>query len=416
MTSIRGEEYPEFTLQDPTGGVVAHLSGPVGERVKRGQLVEIEGATDPVPPHPRVRVRDFKVLGEGVLPEPVKAGIDEMMSGALDCTYVEFSGVVRRSKVEESIIPTRIVLDFGPEDRRLAVWVSHFDEALQSKLVPDAAVTVRGICNTWRSASFQPVSTFIAVADPLAVRIDRLAGEVALKPMEEVVLLAADDFRSHRTRVDGTVTMAWPDGQVVIQSAGAAAIRVKAAEATGLRPGDRVEAMGFPTRRDGRLVLEDAVFGEAGGRSEVAAEKVTARKLEARMKTEDLEARLVSIQAVFQGAVLENGSQVISLRGDGLDFQAFLPKGEALPNGLEAGDKVGVTGVCRVIWSEKALRFGRTADRFDLQLNDAEAIVLRGGRAWWTQGRLAALAGGIFVVLVGSVIWSMVLGRRAGSR
>lgn len=415
VTSVRGEEYPEFTIQDGTGGVVAHLKGPVGERVKPGQVVEIEGVTDDTPPHPRVRVRNFVVKESAALPEPVKAGVDEMASGALDCMYVEFSGVVRRAKEEESIIPTRIVLDFGPEGRRLAVWVSHYDESLREKLVPDAAVTVRGVCNTWRSASFQPVSTFVVVSDPGTIRIDREAGEVAERSMNDLLTGEADDFRSHREKVRGVVTLAWPDGQVVLQE-GESAIRVRAGEATGLRPGDEVEATGFPTRREGRMVLEDAVFSETGKRGEVLPLQVTGRGLEARMKREDLEARLVEMTAVFGGVVREGGAQVALLRDGDLEFRTSLGKGESLPADLEAGDKVEVTGVCGVTWSEKARRFGRTADGFELQLQDGGAIRMTGGKAWWTQGRLVALAGGIFAVLVGSLGWSMVLRKRVGKR
>ncbi len=418
VTSVRGEDYPDFTMQDATGGIVVQLAGPVGGRVRPGQKVEAAGVTDTGMPYPRVKADSFRVTGQDVLPQPVKAGVSEMASGALDCTYVEFSGVIRRAQVEESIVPTRIVLDFGPEDRRLAVWVSHFDEGLREKLVPDAAVTVRGVCNTWRSASFQPVSTFIVVADPQAVRIDQEGGgEAAMRPMQEVLSLPADDFRARRERVEGRVTLAWPDGQVVIQEEGGAAIRARALGAgTALRPGDRVEATGFPTRRDGRVVLEDAVFTEAAGGSVVTPERMTAGKLAERLKKQDLEARLVRMPAVFRRAALEDGSRVISLEDGGREVMAFLPRGMPLPKDLAAGDKVEVTGVCRAIWSEKALRFGRSADKFELQLQDGDSIVLRSAASWWTPRRLAGLAAGIFAVLVGSVIWSLVLRRRVGRR
>ena len=166
VTSIRGSEFPEFTLQDETGGVVAHLDGPVGERVKVGQRVEIEGTTDEKPPSPRLDVRKLTVHEMVGLPAPIQVNPADLRDGSMDCQYVEFPGVIRKVVTEENIPPIRLILDFGLPDQRLSVWVSHFNEQHEKRLQPDAEVRVRGVCNSWRRLNHQPSTPLDTVANP----------------------------------------------------------------------------------------------------------------------------------------------------------------------------------------------------------------------------------------------------------
>ncbi len=413
VTSVRGEEFPEFTLQDGTGGVIGQLDGKVGSRIVAGQKVEIEGVTDFRAPSPRVRV-DKLVVGPVVgMPEPLKVNPADLKDGSKDCSYVEFSGVIRSVGIEESVPPTRLVLDFGPSDRGLSVWVSHFDEEVKAKLRPDAEVIVRGVCNSWRSPNFQPFSTFVTVADPRQIDLVREAPvTIPERPLPELLALPVKDFLMHRERAVGVVTLVWPDGQVVLQ-AGGHAIRALSDEIPGLKLGERVEAVGFPSRMEGRLVLENTLFGRQGPAGLAEPEEIGPKQLIAESGRIDREGRLLRISGVFREGIRDGGKLLLVVESERRKFHAVLPVGEELPAGLKPSAHVALAGVCRMSYSDYSRRFGRAPDQFELQLQDARAITLIGKESWWTMERLLLV---ISPVLAGSLGWAMVLRRRVRRR
>lgn len=420
VTSIRGSEFPEFTLQDETGGVVAHLDGPVGERVKVGQRVEIEGTTDEKPPSPRLDVRKLTVHEMVGLPAPIQVNPADLKDGSMDCQYVEFPGVIRKVVTEENIPPIRLILDFGPPDQRLSVWVSHFNEQHEKRLQPDAEVRVRGVCNSWRRLNHQPFTTFVTVANPDGIEVVKEApvlDALAERPLEDLLSLPVSDFMAHREKAGGVVTLSWPDGEVVIQTKDGKALRTIALSPDSRpRLGEGVNAAGFPWRTEGRLVLESADYESLGAGDLIEPESITPRKLLSEVNRVDREGILLRLSGRFLRSVREEGKWVLWF-GDGKDrqFRAMLPAGEELPETLREGTEVTLTGVCRMLFSERAKRFGRYPDGFILHLQDAGALSIQGG-SWWTQRRLAMLVGGISVVLVAAVAWALALRRRAKQR
>jgi len=416
VTSIRGDEFPEITLQDATGGLVAHLDQAVGGRIVAGQQVEIEGVTDPRAPGPRVRASALRLGPVVGMPVPLKVNPAELKDGSKDCSYIEFSGVIRRTGIQESLPPTRLVLDFGPAERPLSVWVSHFDDAVKASLQPDAEVIVRGVCNSWRGPSHQPFSTFVTVADPDQITLVRAAPSMAdgipARPLAELLALPVNDFGMHREHASGIVTLNWPDGQVVLQD-GAQSIRTFSEAPQAFRLGERVEVIGFPTRTDGTLVLENAIHTAKGSTSLVEPEEITPDELIRESSLKDREGRMLRMEGEFQQSVPHHGQLGLQIKSGRRTFQALLPPGESLPAGLAAGSQVVLAGVCRMGFSENARKFGRAPDQFILQLQDARAITLIRPDSWWTLPRLLPL---ILLLVAAPLAWAIVLRRRVRKR
>src|SRR6476646_3790693 len=63
--------------------------------ITRGDLVEVDGVTDPGQFAPIVRVSAERKLGTAATPAARPARVDELLSGGLDAQWVEVSGVVR---------------------------------------------------------------------------------------------------------------------------------------------------------------------------------------------------------------------------------------------------------------------------------------------------------------------------------
>ncbi len=95
-------EYEAAVIQDSTRGVyVSHLGSSLGEPPGMGELVEIEGVTDPGQFAPLIQARRIKRLGVGVFPLPVHSTWDQLINGSLDTQSVEIDGIVTSVRADE---------------------------------------------------------------------------------------------------------------------------------------------------------------------------------------------------------------------------------------------------------------------------------------------------------------------------
>ncbi|MBX3739825.1 MAG: sensor histidine kinase [Akkermansiaceae bacterium] len=420
--SVRGENYPDFILQDATGALAIIFGKEVGP-IAEGQMVEVAGRIDPSNTSMRI-LADRITPGEMVgLPAPVKVDAADLADGSKDCQYVELSGVIRTVHTDASLQPVRLILGLGPQDRRLTIWVSHFDEGIQEKLRPDTAVTVRGVCRSWRTLKYQPFGTFIVVTDPSSIRIDRAAAsgleDLPVRSLPEIFQLTIDDLKASRERIKGVVTLAWPDTQVVVENA-EGSMFLTTGEDLGLRPGEEVDIAGFPTRRDSRVVMEDAVVideSPATAENSITPLEITPGRLLGEAKSLDLDGRLLRIDGTFRQMMREDKLHLLIMEADdGREFQAILPVSEPLPLDLEAGARVRLHGVCRMLFTEQPVRSRSVPNSFELLLPDADAIRIIHAGPWWTTGRLLMVLATLFVILGISILWSLALRRQVSRR
>jgi signal transduction histidine kinase len=421
-TSVRGENYPDFIMQDATGALAVIFGKEVGP-IAEGQMVEVVGRIDPSNTSMRI-LADRITPGEMVgLPPPVKVDAADLADGSKDCQYIELSGVIRTVHTDASLQPVRLILGLGPQDRRLAIWVSHFDEGIQANLQPDTAVTVRGVCRSWRTLKYQPFGTFIVVTDPSSIRIDRSVppgpAELPVRSLSEIFQLTIDDLKAHRERIKGVVTLAWPDSQVVVENAGGAMFLTTGGD-VGLRPGDEVDIAGFPTRRDSRLVMEDAVVIQESpsvAENSITPLVITPGRIVREAKSLDLDGRLLGITGTFREMMREDKRHILIIGSDdGREFQALLPVSEPLPRALKSGAGVRLDGVCRMLFTDQPVRSRSVPNSFELLLPDAGAIRIIQSGPWWTTGRLRMVLAALFIILGISILWSLALRRQVSRR
>src|SRR5207245_1112065 len=100
-------QFEAVVIQDSTRGVyVSHLDSSLGEPPAIGELVEIEGVTDPGEFAPHIQARRLKRLGVGVLPQPVRSTWDQLINGSLDTQYVEFEGIITTVRADQVTVLT----------------------------------------------------------------------------------------------------------------------------------------------------------------------------------------------------------------------------------------------------------------------------------------------------------------------
>src|SRR5438552_8217418 len=118
-------------LQDSTRGIyVDGLSPALGPTPRLGELLEIDGITQPGYFAPCVHGQRITRLGEGPLPQPIHPAWDQLINGSLDTQYVEIQGLVTAVHTNGITLLThggkmRVALSGISDDA-----ISHWEDAL----------------------------------------------------------------------------------------------------------------------------------------------------------------------------------------------------------------------------------------------------------------------------------------------
>src|SRR6266704_5969128 len=76
-------------VQDATRGLyIDQLNAALGDLPSVGDLIEVEGVTDPGEFAPQVHARRLNRIGPGGLPQPVRPTWDQLINGSLDSQFV----------------------------------------------------------------------------------------------------------------------------------------------------------------------------------------------------------------------------------------------------------------------------------------------------------------------------------------
>jgi signal transduction histidine kinase len=408
-----------FVVQDGTGNVFVELS----QKSKPGMLeglavgtqVKVRGFTFMGDYSPRVKADAVVPTGESPLPAPVLLEAGEVVDGKYEDRYVEFNAVVRDGGVEEGKDGRHLVMGFGPANRRISVRVWLPDGVTVPVVGTDDLVRIRGMVME-RKVSGTPQVATLVIADQVEGLevLFRAAAELSGIPETPVSVLLAqghDPFLERRRKITGVVTLAWPDRLVVVQKENHA-IRISPSPGLKLTPGDRVEVAGIPTLYEDGLLMEQAVFSAPQPGSLPDPEPVQRREMAGDAGMER-DSRFLSLG----GVVVETGHRerdhAISVESDHGIFRCVLPRSQPLPEGVESGAYVEVTGICRLLYGWEA---GRKLDDFEILLPDAGSIRVRTVPSWWTPWRLGAVFAGAGISVAGLLAWGMLLRRKVRVR
>jgi len=421
ITYKRGDEYNDFAMQDATGGFIADVQTtiPMTQSLQPGQEIEIEGYTilDP-PPAPRISITQMNPGPVVGLPAPLPVTPQALLGGAGVFSFVEFSGVIRSTRIERDLYPQRLVLDLGPPDQRLAVRLARFDERTIARLKPDTRIRVRGTALAWTSVNLQPYSIFVGVHDDSQVDVLDAAPELQDIPrMEFGKLVSAhpEGFDARREKVRGVVTLHWPGEMVVIQSADGA-IRTVPATGTNLRVGDEVDVAGFSTAASGRVFLDEALYDNSSPGRLPEPEVVDVRRMKLEAGVADREAHLVRVTGTLVEITRREANPLLRLEWNGRLFDVVMQADSQVPPELREGAKLEVTGICHFQVGETARKFAIQLDGVEISLPDIRDIRVLSAPPWWTPKRLAMVIAVILFILGLSLLWVVALRRRVAVR
>ena len=397
-----GAATPDLFVQDATAGIYVNTPK-TAPPLRAGQLIDLEGVTEAPDFAPQIGQPRYQVVGNAQLPNPNRASLERMLSTAEDSQWVETQGVVRQVRLANG----RLTLDLAVAGGQLKATVPDFHQSAPTALV-DAEVQIRGACGAIFNKKLQLVGILLYVPDLKQVAVLKPAPAdpflAKAQPIETVARFAPQQAMGHRVRVQGIVTLQ-DSAKTLYLSDGRTGLRIDLAEPGAFRPGDRVDAIGFPRISDYALAVEDALCRRTGSQTPLTPAPVTA----AQILSGDYDSLPVAIEGrLLEKAVLTDRlSLVLTNSNTPFDAEIHQADGKARLSSLAANSILRVTGICVVVKDET--EHNRA---FKVLLNSAADIAVVQEPPWWTVPRALAALGVLALAILAGLAWLVVLQRQ----
>lgn len=393
----------QLFFQDQTAGIFVLCPG--FYKVSQGDLVEVNGTAHPGGFAPAVGDAKVHVLGKAGMPQPMGLSLPELFSGRYDSLWTEEGGVVQA--VVRQYDHVHIDIASGLYRYRVHLpWPP--DRPLPSQLI-DASVRLRGVAATISNERGQ--LTGIRVYVPSLDDIQVLAAgrgsreSMVIRPVNTLLRFSLSDDWQRRVRVQGTVEYQRPRLREIYMSDATGGVLVESDQDEQLRPGDRIDVLGFAAAGDRSPAIRDATFLRIGHQPPPPAEPVDAH--EALGGNHD--GQLVAVEGILLSRVMRAAEEVLTLQAGDVLFNATVEHsgtGDPLTN-LRNDALLRVTGVCKLQRSTDAIPLS-----FELLLRAPDDIVVLRNASWWTRERTTTAAVWMGGAILFSAIWIWILQRR----
>lgn len=231
-----------------------------------------------------------------------------------------------------------------------------------------------------------------------------------------------------RHKTVGTILAAWDNGKALLRSANRHLVRIECGEASELKAGQRIEAVGYPETDLYTLILTRATWRPAppSDREPDEGEAITDLPISKLLTDETGKPR---IQSRFHGQAIRIRGIIRTLpSSDSLKKRLYLQQGEftlpvnissltSCPHSLSIGCEVEVTAIA-VLETEKwrPNNIFPKINELIAVVRDPRDIVITKTPSWWTTGRLLAALGLLAAVILVIIVWNITLQRLAERR
>jgi len=401
-------------VHDASGGVFVSIPARPILSIEPGTLVDITGVTNAGDYAPVVSSNHVLPVGHSSLPaEPLKVTLTQLLTGALDCQWVQVEGRVR----SVHITPHNAVLGIAGDGGMLTA-ITVRQQGVDYDSLVDSLVRIDGnaapLFNQRRQMVgvhlFFPTLGQVTVIQPAP----RDPFAVPAVPVSELFRFSPDPGLLHRVHVQGIVTLDWPGRVLCIQDV-KAGICMQTAQAAAVPVGSFVDVVGFPAIDLFKPSLEDAVFRTASSSSTSPPQPVAITPDKAVQA--DLDGKLVEIDAELIGRDVAASDPTLMFRAGGVLFPAILPRNVALGATLpwKDGSLVRITGVSNVQVDSLGTNLSEGAVRPEsvhILLRSLDDIAVLKAPTWWTAQHTYESFSIIGVLVLGSFAWIVVLRHR----
>ncbi len=395
---------------DRSGCVFVSAPVPPVLPLRGGDSVEITGVTGPGQFAPIVEASQVRIVGHSSLPaNPRRVSLTQMLTGALDCQWVELEGRVRFAHLE----PDNVVLDIAAEGGSLEA-VSVRDRHADYDALVDSLVRIRANAAAVFNNRRQMVGVRLYFPSLAQVRVIQQAPRDPFAqppvPISELFRFRPGPELIRRVHVQGRVTLDWPGRTLCIQEQ-ADGICMHTSQSIAAPVGSFVDVAGFPVVNLFKPSLEDVVFRSTQG---AAALPQPAAVTAAQAILADLDGRLLQIDAEFIGRDPASDVPTLLLRSNGVLFPAVLPSNADLAQKLpwKEGSVLRIAGVSSVQVNSLGTELGDGTVRpesLKLLLRSPSDVAVLRAPSWWTSTHALECFAAIGLLVLIALSWIAVL-------
>jgi signal transduction histidine kinase len=384
-----------------------------------GDLVEVEGATDPGEFAPRVQASRITRLGAGQLPAPVHPYWDQMNNGSLDTEFVEIEGIVTSvlTNVPVAAPPGGLFVSLRTHDGKINILA--YDRSADIEVVlknsHDALVHLRGcLFASWNGATRHVNVGEVYMYNPSVSIVDPAPADPfadALKSVPDLLLFDPRASAVRRVKVSGQI-MGWRGGEFYAMD-GTNGFRFLPRHAVSCDIGELVEVVGFPSLTGPSPVLQEAVVRNLGmaplrdARPLDPKDLFLAQNDAVRVK---VEAVLINLSEDKKTLDLQTGLQRFVARLDGapgLREDAGTDSGAGKGLDLPVGSRLDLTGVYAGNGGNRTA--GKDVASFELLVDSPVDIQMLARPPFWTLQRTIILVAVLLGILALSLVWIRLL-------
>jgi PAS domain S-box-containing protein len=404
---------PEFFLQDDSGGIWIRWSPELPEP-HAGELIDLRGSTTQIDFAPDIANPIWTVIGHAELPRPKRVTFEEMASTREDAQFVEIVGTVRRVKfaggprgrtlgAPEQLFNLSLFMQGGSVD----VVVPSRGQALPVDLT-DTEVRVRGVCG----AEFSPKNQLVGVSlyaqklDQITV-LSRPEGDPFNSEALSIDSLQRFGFQTDlgkQVKVTGIVT-ATLDPTTAYIADGSGGLLMELRDESALKPGDQIQALGYPAFEHGIVKLEDTSVRRISSGRPAAPKPLTAEQA----MTGEADSLLVRMEGKVLSRASLPGQETLVLK-QGQQLYSVISKGPGAIR-VPEGSTVQVVGICVNDFDAHQQPLGFRL----IARSPADILVIR-QPSWWTLERVFVFIAILALGTLFAVCWIAILKREIGQK
>ncbi len=394
-------------VQDRTAGIFAALPRDKQFAFHAGDVLDIEGVSNPGGFTPQILVSGIRVVGHGELPKPAGVPFEDLFSGSQDSQWAEADGIVQ---------------SVTPELDHAFVWLVSGTHRFQAHIVvpngefsrlpvPDSKVSLRGVCGALFNRRRQLTGMKMWVPGPEFMTVIQEGARdpflAPVRPIDALLHFTPSSRVGHRVRIQGVVTAQRPGGLLFVQG-DTGGLLVEMQDAYPLAPGDRVDVTGFPSFGSYAPTLRSAIVRRLGKGSPPAPIVITADEA----LNGAYDSRLVQMGAQLLDRVTFSAEQVLIVQAGRMVFNVHLTNdrsGSRLA-AVRNGSLLQLTGICSVQMNDELTPPAPRS--FSLFLRSPEDVAVIAEAPWWTFAHTLAILGAMAALILVAVAWAEVLRRR----
>jgi len=387
-------------LNDASGGIALTLPSDVGTPPPPGMALRAAGHTIAGSFAPGVHADSIEISKQVPLLEPRAVTLEQAMTGVEESQWVTLSGFAREVLREGEWSRLHISTPGGD-------FVTVVPHSPRIDTLEGAVIRVRGVCRAATDEDLRLTGIEVWAPSGNEITVEEPAPEDPflgpLQPLSSLSRFNPLAAFNRRARVAGIVLYHQPGAYLHLQE-DQQALLVLSRDTRPLRPGDRIEAVGFPGRQGSRIVLREAMYRRIGDAAEPAP-----LPLEAPGTLQPaLDGRLVQIETTIVDVSRQPRGIRLVAQSDGELLEALLDDPGAK---VGPGSRVSLRAVYVLQFDQDGLP--RT---FQLQLRSIDDVAVLRPPSWWTVRRTMALAGSLALAILLSLAWLVALRRRVSQQ